>query len=117
MLEAIALMCTAIDGDTLACGSERIRLQAIDAPEKPGTCRRGRVCAPGDYHASKAALARLIAGKRVNIVRNGTAAWGRTQANAYVDGRNLACRMIAGGWAVYQPRYDRGGIVRKECGL
>lgn len=117
MLEAIALMCAAIDGDTLACGSERIRLQAIDAPERPGSCRKGRTCAPGDYAASKAALARLIAGKRVVIVRSGSAAWGRTQANVYVDGRNVACAMLAGGWAVYVPQYDRGRVVRKECGL
>lgn len=39
---------TVVDGDTLRCGSTRIRLSSIDAPELPGHCRPGRECTPGD---------------------------------------------------------------------
>ena len=31
--------CTVVDGDPLRCGSERVRLLGIDAPELPGHCR------------------------------------------------------------------------------
>ena len=119
MLEALALMCTAIDGDTLKCSGTSYRLQAIDAPEKPGTraCKRGRVCAPGDYHASKAALSRLIAGRRVTIVDTGPAAWGRRQAVVYVGKVNVACELLRGRYVIYQARYDRGRVIEKECGL
>ena len=53
--------CRAIDGDTLRCGSIRIRLLGIDAAELPGHCRIGRHCAPGDPFAQQAALRRLAA--------------------------------------------------------
>ena len=59
----VVLTCTliAIDGDTLRCGRERIRLLGIAAPEMPGHCRRGRRCVEGDPVASRAALAAAIA--------------------------------------------------------
>lgn len=117
MLEALALICTAVDGDTADCGGVRYRLQAVDAPERPGTCRKGRVCAPGDYNASKEALRRLIDGKRVVVVDMGSAAWGRRQAVVYVRGKNIACLLLSGGWAIYKPEYDRGLVVKRECGL
>jgi endonuclease YncB( thermonuclease family) len=110
-------MCSAIDGDTLRCNGNSYRLQAVDAPERPGTCRKGRVCAPGDYHASKAALARLIANRRVTIVDTGPAAWGRRQAVVYANGLNVACELLRGRYVIYQARYDRASIVRKDCGL
>lgn len=53
---ALACLLIAIDGETLRCGKERIRLLGIDAPETPGHCRRGRKCVEGDPYASKAAL-------------------------------------------------------------
>lgn len=31
--------CRAIDGDSLVCGSERIRIMGLDAPELRGQCR------------------------------------------------------------------------------
>src|ERR1700712_1173347 len=48
--------CRVVDGDTLRCGNERVRLLGIDAPELPGHCRIGRACAPGDPYASTASL-------------------------------------------------------------
>lgn len=44
-----------VDGDTLRCGSERLRLLGIDAPEIEH-CPRWRQCAPGDGLASKRSL-------------------------------------------------------------
>lgn len=44
-----------VDGDTLRCGPERLRLLGIDAPEIE-RCPHWRVCAPGDGQASKRSL-------------------------------------------------------------
>src|SRR3954463_8292174 len=84
--------CRATDGDTIRCGSERIRLLAIDAPEMPGHCRRGRMCAPGDPYAAKAALERDLRQGRITTERIRIGAWGRTDAIVRVNGINLSCR-------------------------
>ena len=116
MLEALALICAVIDGDTArTCDGERIRLTGIDAPEKPGTCRAGRQCVDGDYRASTAFLAHQIEGKRVTVRRLGRDRYGRTLAAVYANGINVACGMIAGGYAAYVRRWDEGGIVEKDC--
>jgi micrococcal nuclease len=112
---ATLIACTAIDGDTIRCGSERIRLIAIDAPEMPGHCRRGRICAPGDPYAAKAALEQDLRAGTITIERIRIGAWGRTDAIVRVNGVNLSCRQISTGHAIYWRRYDVGGKVRREC--
>ena len=109
LLSAAALTCIAVDGDTLRCGAERVRLIGIDAPEMPGHCQPGRRCAPGDGAASKAALQRLIAGRRVELERQGVDHYGRTLAQAFAGGVNLACAQLAAGQAIYVERWDVGG--------
>lgn len=89
----------AIDGDTIACGSERLRLAVIDAPELPGHCNAGRRCVEGDGYASKAALAKLLTLGRVTIRRCGLDRYGRTLAHVYVRGQDLSNVMVQGGAA------------------
>lgn len=116
---AAALSCSAIDGDTLRCGAERVRLIGIDAPEMPGHCRAGRQCVAGDPIASRDALAALIEGRGVNLIRSGQDRYGRTLALATVwrEGRaiNLACAQVNGGKAVYVARWDRWRALRRAC--
>ena len=119
--------CSATDGDTLRCGEERIRLLGIDAPEMPGHCRRGRICAPGDPVAAKAALAAAISGKALSIRRAGRDRYGRTLGVVYagpasssgaVGGRdavNLSCSQVAGRHAIYVRKWDDGAGVRTDC--
>jgi len=80
LLLIVALTCTpvVIDGDTIRCGHERIRLLDIDAPEMPGHCRRGRVCVKGDPYASRNKLKRLLTARPLTIRRFGTDRYGRT---------------------------------------
>lgn len=106
--------CRATDGDTLRCGSERIRLLGIDAPEMPGHCRRGRVCAPGDPHASKAALADALAGP-LTIERVGRDHYGRTLALVSGPHGDLSCRQLARGHAIYRAEWDDGSRVARTC--
>ena len=105
---AAALICAspvAVDGDTLRCAAGPVRLLGIDAPEMPGHCRRGRVCTPGNGFASKAALARLIAGRTVICRGEARDAYGRLLALCSAGGVDLSCAMVAGRFAV--ERYGR----------
>lgn len=115
ILAAALLSCTATDGDTIRCGPERVRLTGIDAPELPGHCRPGRQCAPGNGQRSKAALAGVIDGRKVRLVRLGEDRYGRTLAVAYVGRINLACAQLSAGQAIYKPRWDDRGIVGRQC--
>ncbi len=114
LLASAALSCTVVDGDTLRCGAERVRLTGIDAPEMHG-CPPHRRCAPGDGKASKASLVRIINGRAVRLVRLGKDRYGRTLAVAYAGSVNLACAQLAAGQAIYRPSWDDGGRIGREC--
>ena len=94
-----------IDGDTLVCGAEHMRLQGIDAPEVPGHCRVGRVCAPGDPVASTANLRRMVARGGVECRGAARDTYGRTIGRCAAGGADLSCAQLAGGFAI--PRYAR----------
>src|SRR3546814_18258674 len=81
-------LCTASDGDTIRCGSERIRLLGIDAPEMPGHCRKGRQCAPGNPRAAKAGLARAISPAPIRIDWITVARYGPPIAGVYARKAN-----------------------------
>lgn len=108
-LASFALICTspvAVDGDTLRCRNlGPVRLQAIDAPELPGHCRRGRVCTEGDGPASAAHLALLIRGREVVCTPDGRDAYGRVLARCSAGGQDLSCAQVRDGYAV--ERYGR----------
>lgn len=106
--------CRVVDGDTLRCGSERVRLLGIDAPELPGHCAAGRICAPGDPVASSRSLGLALAG-RLTVTRVGVDRYGRTLA--LVTGRkgDLSCWQLRRGAALYKPAWDNGGRVAALC--
>lgn len=101
----LCLAPVAVDGDTLRCGGELVRLIGIDAPELPGHCRKGRVCTPGDGFAAKRAMAELVARGAVKCASVGRDHYGRTLARCDAGGVDLSCAMIASGQAV--ARYSR----------
>lgn len=117
ILGALAALttCQAVDGDSLNCNGERIRLLGIDAPEFH--CPRNRTCVDGDPRASKAYLAALINGRKLSIKRVGKDRYSRTLAVVHVDGRNASCEMVRAGHAVYIARWDNGGRVARDCRL
>lgn len=106
--------CRVADGDSLRCGDERVRLLAIDAPEKPGQCRQGRTCAPGDPFASERNLRDAVA-PTMTIRRVGTDRFGRTLALVEARGRDLSCHQLESKAAIYNPRWDNGGFVGAIC--
>lgn len=71
--------CKAIDGDTLRCGRERVRLRNVYAAER-GT--------PG-ADAERRALQRRLESGEVRIRRRGKDEYGRTLGEVYVNGRKV----------------------------
>jgi endonuclease YncB( thermonuclease family) len=106
--------CRVVDGDTLNCGGERIRLLGIDAPELPGHCRKGRACAPGDPYASTDSLKLAISGS-LGIQRVGTDHYGRTLAIVGGDNGDLSCWQLRTGQAIYKAKWDNGMRVARSC--
>jgi endonuclease YncB( thermonuclease family) len=71
--------CRAIDGDTLRCGRERVRVQGVYAPE---------LREPGGQEA-KARLQQRIDSGSLRVERHGRDKYGRTLGRVYVDGRRI----------------------------
>lgn len=103
-----------IDGDTLAIGAVRVRLEGIDAPELEQTCGRGSAARwlLGSWKCGKASadyLTRQVAGRTVRCESRGTDAYGRMLAVCSVDGLELNADLVRQGlaWAFvkYSQRY------------
>ena len=103
-----------VDGDTLRCGSERVRLLGIDAPELEH-CPRWRVCAPGDGQASKRSLVAAMRSGPVRLQRVTVDRYGRTVAVVWAGGVNLSCWQLERGQAIYKPHWDNGGRIAAAC--
>ena len=104
-----------VDGDTLRCGSIRLRLLGIDAPELPGHCARYRECAPGDAIASKRSLIDALRNGRVTYSIVTTDRFGRYVVMAWAGRVNLSCWQLQRAQAIYKPHWDNGGLVARAC--
>jgi endonuclease YncB( thermonuclease family) len=108
--------CRAVDGDTLNCAGEAIRLIGIDAPEMPGHCELGRQCVQGDPFASQSNLYVQLQ-PVMSLERVGTDRYGRTLAMVYANGQSLSCAQLRAGQAAYVGDWDDGQRVASECGV
>ena len=104
-----------VDGDTLRCGSIRLRLLGIDAPELPGHCARYRECAPGDAFASKQSLIDALRNGRVSYSIVTTDRFGRYVVMAWAGRVNLSCWQLQRAQAIYKPRWDNSGLIAAAC--
>jgi len=90
-----------VDGDTIDClvNSKiiRVRLNAIDAPEKKQDF----------YMKSKQALAELCYGKKVILVENGHDRYKRLIADVYVNDQYINSKMIELGMAWHYTKYSK----------
>lgn len=106
-----------VDGDTLVCGGESVRLAAINAREKNNSCRRGSPCTRTSGQAATAQLRSLTAGRRVLCTPQATDRYGRTVARCSVAGTaapgirgqqvDLSCAMVRSGHAAEWRQYGR----------
>lgn len=101
-----------IDGDTLEWRGERIRLWGIDAPETDQECPGATAFPTIAGMASTSALQTIIAqaeGFRCDALARDT--YGRTVAQCYADGGDIAELMVLSGWAMDWPRYSGGAYA------
>ncbi|OYW50754.1 thermonuclease family protein [Novosphingobium sp.] len=119
MITAIALSAAALcvqpsvhDGDSIRCGTERIRLSNIYAPELAGSSRcsarsRQRLaksrnkpwCDAAKAIAAREALRAFLSRGPVRIERQGKDAYGRTLARVTVNGKDAGAHLITLGLA------------------
>lgn len=109
-----AEQCRVVDGDTLRCGQERVRLLGIDAPEM-GPCQpAGRRCAPGSGPASTASLKAALVGP-LRIRRVGQDRYGRTLALVSSAKGDLSCWQLSRRQAIYRGDWDDSGLLAQAC--
>lgn len=106
--------CRSVDGDTINCGGEMIRLNGIDAPEKHG-CPAYRDCEVGDPYLSEASLKVGLDQGDVVITRLGEDRYDRTIAMVRAGMTDLSCWQIDLGAAEYVERWDKGHAARDLC--
>lgn len=85
------------DGDAIKCeniGTKSMRLYAIDAPEMPGACRRGRDCTPGDPFKSRDNLTRITANKPVRCRVRGIDHYKRYVVQCYAASVDISCAQV-----------------------
>jgi endonuclease YncB( thermonuclease family) len=71
--------CSALSGDTLLCGRERVRVEGLQAPNRN---------APGSEEARQRLQRRIRSGEVV-IERKGRDKYGRTLGRVYVNGNRI----------------------------
>jgi len=95
-----------IDGDTIAFGSERLRLHGIDAPEISQLCERDG----HDYRCgeeARDALIRILGRGFIACDAAGRDRYGRRLAFCHgEDGQDVGAAMVSAGWAVAYTRYS-----------
>jgi endonuclease YncB( thermonuclease family) len=103
-----------VDGDTLRCGRERVRLLGIDAPELH-SCPRNRVCVAGDAVASKLSLRQAISAGPVHYMVVKRDRYGRAVAVVQAGNLNLSCWQLSQRQAQYIAKWDDGRRIGRAC--
>ena len=110
---AVIIACTAPlvhDGDTLRCGSERVRLFGVDAPE----LRRGDTPAEPLAYEARDELSRLTRG-RVGCRFVDRDRYGRFVGRCWSDASlDLNAALIRSGLATEYRRYSKGAYAKAE---
>jgi endonuclease YncB( thermonuclease family) len=95
-----------VDGDTLAIGATKVRLEGIDAPETDQVCLN----ANGAHWAcgidARDQLVAHIAGRDIDCSSHGTDVYRRTLAICYLAGEDLNGWLVQHGWALAYVKYS-----------
>jgi endonuclease YncB( thermonuclease family) len=96
----------AIEGDLLDVGGQRVRLAAIDAPDRGQRCRNRRNVDYDCFEVSRNALERLTKGRIVTCILNKPPPTPKLGVCKLDDGRDVAGVMAYAGWALAFRRLD-----------
>lgn len=103
-----------IDGDTIEIHGERIRFDAIDAPESRQQCLNADGTSYPCGRRSAFALADMIGRGLVSCEPKGHDRYGRTIGVCFKGETNLNAWMVAQGWAVAYRRYGIDYIPQED---
>jgi endonuclease YncB( thermonuclease family) len=95
-----------VDGDTLAIGTTKIRLEGIDAPETDQVCLNANGVRWTCGIDSRDQLAAHIGNRLISCSPNGTDAYKRTLAICSLAGEDLNAWMVQQGWALAYVQYS-----------
>lgn len=110
----IAGTASVIDGDTIEIHGQRIRLNAIDAPESRQTClQNGRPWRCGQ--AAAIALADKIGRMPVRCEQVGFDRYQRIVGRCYLGEEDLASWLVAEGLAVAHRQYGRDYVAQEAA--
>ena len=103
-----------VDGDTLAIGTAKIRLQGIDAPETDQVCLNagGQQWTCGIEARDR--LAAHIAGREITCVSTDIDVYGREVARCSVADEDLNGWMVREGWALAYVKYSSAYVTAEE---
>jgi len=102
------------DGDTIAIGDAKIRLEGIDAPETDQICL--------DEHGAKRTcgieardrLAARIGAHEIMCRLQGVDRYGRSLGTCFIDGADLNAWMVREGWALAFVQYSRAYVAAES---
>jgi endonuclease YncB( thermonuclease family) len=103
-----------VDGDTVAIGDTKIRLEGIDAPETDQVCLDDHAAKWTCGIAARDRLAEHVAGRSIDCMPNGSDAYHRTLAVCSVQGEDLNAWMVSQGWALAFKRYSAAYVPQEN---
>ena len=102
-----------IDGDTLHINKNKIRLHAIDAPEKNQTCNKNSKVWNCGVESTKF-LKELIGDKKIECITKGKDRYNRFIGICYKDNLDLNSEMVLNGWAIAYRYYSKDYVEEEE---
>lgn len=103
-----------IDGDSLAFGKERVRMEGIDAPERSQECKTSSGVNYPCGKVSTKALREMIGDAVVTCKVEGRDRYKRHLAICYANNINLNQWMVMSGHAMAYRKYDKRFITEEE---
>jgi len=102
-----------IDGDTLAMGTDRIRLWGIDAPEALQVCSASNGT---EYQCGRdaSAVMRELTAHGVSCTAKTRDRYGRTVATCSNASGDIGEQMVRRGWAIDYTRYSAGRYAQAQ---
>ncbi len=105
---------TVIDGDTIEIHDERIRLDAIDAPESQQLCRQSDGAQWHCGQKSALALSDFIGRSTIRCEPRGLDRYRRIIAVCFKSGIKLNAWMVQQGWAIAYRKYGLDYVAQED---
>ena len=103
-----------VDGDTLAIGSTKFRLQGIDAPETDQVCLNANGVSWTCGIEARDQLAVHIGGREIRCSSNGIDVYQRTLGTCFLTDEDLNAWMVQEGWALAYVQYSKAYVRAEE---